>query len=125
MAETGLTDTMWAGNKRVLAYTVEDSDAGDGSAKDLTGLTVKWALSKMSSDGTYSTTAILEKATGGNGITVTDAAAGELEVDLDAADTSDLAGDYYFELEVYDATPEGVVVATGTLTINRNVVNTL
>lgn len=125
MAETGLTDTIWAGNKRTMAFTVTDEDAGDGSPKDLTALTIKFALSSISPSGQYSTEYLVQKTSGGGGITVTDATAGELEVDLDPADTASLGGrDVHFELEVFDGSGEGVVVAEGTLTVKRNVVNT-
>lgn len=130
MAVENLTDTMWVGNKRIQKFTVTDEDASGSPAKDLTGLTIKWALSNIDpNSGAISTTAVLEKATGGNGITITDAVNGKFEVTIDPGDTSDLApGVYYFEAEVFDTTPdpdEPVVVATGKLTIKLNVVNTL
>jgi len=124
MAVTGQTDIMWANNKRSLVFTIVDSDNGD-VALDLTGLTVKWALSRIDSSGAYLTAPVLEKATGGSGIVLTDAPNGICTVTLDAVDTVDLSGIFHFELEVFDGTPEGVVVATGQLTINKNVVNAL
>lgn len=122
MAKTGQNDTFYANNLRELEFSVQNED---GTAFDLTGLSVKWALSKAKTGGDYGTTAILEKATGGEGIVVTDAAQGELTVTLDPEDTTTLKGAYYHELEVFDGTDRGVVVATGVLTILKNVVNTL
>ncbi len=125
MAEKNLTDEMWAGNRKVQQFTVTDQDAA-GVPLDITSLTLKWALSQIDPDTQiFSTTAILEKVTG-TGIIHTDATNGVAQVTLVEADTKNLTpADYHFELEVFDATPEGVVVAEGTLTINPNVVNTL
>lgn len=122
MVVTSNTDTMYANNKRTLRFTITDEDAGGSTPLDLTGYTAKWAISKEEGK----TTPILEKATGGNGITVTDAANGELEVALDPEDTVSLKPQaYYMELEVFDGSNDGLVVATGTLTIKANIVNTL
>lgn len=123
MATTGLTDTMYAGNKRIQRFTVVDEDAGDGSPKDLTGLTVKWSMSTIDKYGVPSTTAILDKSSAVSGVTITDAANGVVEVTIDPADTSAVdPGRYYFELEIYSGS-DPVVVSTGVMTIKPNVVN--
>lgn len=120
MAVTGLTDTMYAGNPRTFTFTVTDEDASGSPAKDLTDLTPKLTLSRISaSTGLPLKTPEVEK-TG----TVTDAPNGVLTVALVPADTADLEGEYYLELELFDLSDVGVVVATGTLTIQRNVTNT-
>lgn len=124
MAVTSQKDTMWAGNKRVQRFTVTDEDAVGSPAKDLTGFTAKWALSRFNAAGTeFLTTPVVTKTTGGGGIVITDATNGILEVTLDVADTSALFGTFYFELEVVDGSSNPLVVATGTLTINKNVMN--
>ena len=121
MATLGQKDTFFAGNPRFYDFTIADDD-NPGSALNLTGMTARFALSRFTSSNTYSTTAILEKTTA-SGIVITSAAAGQLRVSLDPADTAALAGDYYFELEIVDASSNPVVVATGTITILKNVVN--
>jgi len=116
-------DEMWAGNKRVLRYTITDEDTSGSPAKDLTGYTAKWAISRFSADGsTFNTAPVLEKSSG-SGITITDAANGILEVTIDTGDTSALSGVFYMELELFDSSSNPVVVATGKMTIIRNVVN--
>ena len=125
MAVTDQAVTMYAGNLRTLRVTVTDEDVVGSPAKDLTGLTVKWALSRQDTSGNFLTTPVLEKkSTTPSELTVTDAPGGEFEVYLVPADTAALFGTFYWEAEVFDATPAGVVVATGTLEILRNVVNT-
>jgi hypothetical protein len=123
MAKTNQDDTFYANNQRVLKFTVVDSDNGD-IAFDLTGYTIKWALSKYNSKGAYLTTEILGKSTTGGGVVVTNAAGGLCEVTLDGADTASLSGAYYHELEATDGLSVSIVLATGKLTILKNVVNT-
>lgn len=124
MVTTGLTDTMYANNLRTLRFTVTDEDAGGSPPKDLTSLDLKWALARINSEGAYSTTPVLEKSSdNASEIAKTDPTNGVCEVYLDPADTLALSGEFYFELEVFDPGGRGVVVSTGTLTINRNVVN--
>jgi len=122
MAETGLTDAMYAGNKRTLAFAVKDTA---GAVFDITAYGVQFALSEIDSDGIVSGAALVSKSDDDVAeIAVTDAANGLLQVYLVGADTAALLGDYHFELElVDDADSETVVVAEGTLEIRRNVVN--
>lgn len=125
MTVTGLTDTMYAGNKRTMIFTILDADNGNVPL-DVTNKYVQWALSRFSPTGDYSTTPVLEKKSSNVlQIAKIDPTNGVVHVFLIPADTLALFGDFYFELEVL-ASPggEGVVVATGTLTINRNVANT-
>lgn len=121
MVQTAQDDSFYANNARTLVFTITNEDEDGSPALDLTGLTIKWALSRVNSNGVYSTTPVLEKSTS-DGITITDAAAGECEVQLDAADTTSLSGTFYQELEVFSG-GSGTVVAVGTITIKRNVVN--
>lgn len=116
---------MYAGNKRSLQFTISDEDTTGSPAKDLSGLTVKFALSLMDSSGNFQTTPTVEKTTDNSGeITISGSSNEIATVVLVPADTSALAGDYYMELEAFDGTPAGIVLATGTLTIIRNVTNT-
>lgn len=56
----------YAGNKRLLIFDVTDKDHGS-MPLDLTGRTLKWAISR-SKDGSYQKERVLEKKTGGAGI---------------------------------------------------------
>ena len=124
MVVENLKDRIYAGNKRILRYTIANLDASGSPALDLTPFELRWALSQSDALGNYSTTPVLEKTTTGGGIVKTDASNGECEVTLVSADTVALAaGIYYFELEVVDGSSEVVTVATGTITILADVVN--
>lgn len=120
----GMTTTndlvrIYANTKRILEFTITDGDNNDAPL-GLGGLTIEWALSKVTARG-YEAQATVFKSTAGAGVTVTDAPGGKLEVTLDPADTQGLIGDYHQELEVFDGTGAGVVVAVGTVEIRRNV----
>lgn len=122
MAQTNQNDTFYANNIRVLEFTLTDEDAE--APLDLTGCTVRWALSALLIDGSYDTTPVLRKdSVTAGGIVVENASAGTLRVEIEAADTADLSGRYYHELEVLDAAGDPVVVSTGYLTILANVSN--
>lgn len=110
---------IYANTKRVLEFSVTDADNGDAPL-DLTGLTAEWTLARATARG-YSGQATVLKDTTGGGITVTDAAGGRLEVTLQPADTQALLGEYHQELEIFDASARGVIVAVGKVTVLRNV----
>lgn len=124
MAKTGLTDTMWLGNKRTFVITIGDEDdptydpVANTPVLDLTGLTLRWALSlpgttealicKVSTD-----TAEIE--------IIGSPTAGLIHVKLLKADTVDfVAGTYQFQLEITDGAGEPVVAQEGQLTLKLN-----
>jgi len=119
-------DVMYAGNRRTFRFTIiDEDDPTPNTPLDLTGLTIRWALSTSASD----TTPLLEKCStvAGEIDIVGVATDGVVDVNLLAADTpqEDFGGQtFYFELEVVDATSEPVVVATGSLEIRNNIQNT-
>ena len=127
MVVANLTDIIYAGNRRVQQFTVTDEDSVGSPAYDLTGLIVKYALARFSNGAPLKDDPLLDFATtdGSPQVVITVAASGIIEVTLLPADTSGLQpDDYYFELEVFNAAgDEGVVVATGTLTVRTNVEN--
>ena len=124
MVQTGLTDVMYAGNIRELEYTIVDEDNA-GAPLNITSFRIKWAIAPLASDGSFSTTPTLVKdSTAGTQITKPTPASGICVVLLDPADTAALGGrTFYMELEVFDASNNPIVVATGTLEIRRNIVN--
>ncbi len=92
---------MFSGDTKRLNYTVKDSA---GTVIDITTATFRWALSKLAKSGTAGEPspqgpAIVSKSIG-SGITLTAPTLGELRVDLDPADTADLKGSFYHELEM-------------------------
>lgn len=99
---------MVQGDTVALDFSIVDA-AGD--AVDLTGATVRWQMSRS-----VQATAILSKSVG-SGITVTNAAGGLFTVDLAPADTVDLAGTFYYEAEIIDASDNVSTVRTGQIKI--------
>lgn len=121
MVVKSLTAELYARNRHVLNFTVVDADASGSPAKDLTGKILIFALSEgqSSPDDTWF---LIRSDTSGQ-LNITDATNGLVEAILTPSDTTnDLAGAHYFELEVFDnaSLDNGVVVATGTLTILVN-----
>jgi hypothetical protein len=123
MVVTNQNDSMYAGNNHTTKFTIKDQDTPGSPAKNLSGLSVRYALCRIGSSGDVLKTPIFEHTTANPAqVLVTDAMNGIVEVYFVHADTVDLAaGDYYHEVELYDATPFSLVVATGTMTINTNV----
>lgn len=122
MSTLGNQVAMFAGNKKVLRFTVYDydTDATGETVMDLTGYTAKWSISKKIG-GDYSATPALEK----DGV-IAQPTTGIIEVTLDEADTDALLGFFHHELEIFD-TNDGdasTVVHEGDFHIKRNVVNT-
>lgn len=132
MAKTEQNDTMYVNNQRTLEYTVTDED-NSNNPLDLTPYTagapadIKWTLSRIDQSGNVlKDSPVLEKKyTTAGQITVSGASNEVAGVNLLSADTASLtAGDYWMELELFDAAGERVVIATGTMTLLVNVVNT-
>lgn len=114
---------VFARNAFLLDFTVTDGDA-DGAPLDLTGLTVKWALSAAPRGAPgWTTTRLVEKVSPAGGVTIVDATAGVLTVQVNGADTAALLGRYRHELEVFDGAGEAWVVAGGFITFRANIVN--
>ncbi len=65
---------------------------------NLTGASISVSFAKK-----LGGTASLTKATGGNGVTVTNAAGGVFQVTLSASDTAALLGSYFYEVQITDA----------------------
>lgn len=114
---------IYAGNYRKIQFTVVDGDAGDGSAKDLTGNSARFSMAKQKADGSYSRSAEVDKSTSGSEVTITDAANGVIEVELVEADTLTLKGTYHYELELVDGSGNTLVVSVGEVEVLVNVEN--
>lgn len=91
-----------------------DVDNPDGTAKDLTGASVEFALSERP-DGPE------ELSQDDSGVTaaVTDAAAGEVTITIDADTTDGMARKWYYEVRVTDSEGKKSVVTRGTLRISE------
>jgi hypothetical protein len=107
---------MQSGDSKVLSFTVLDEN---DVAVDITGNTIKWRLAKSSRSSV-----LLAKATGGSGISITDAVNGVFQVTLDPTDTDNFAGQYYHEAELTDLFSNISTISTGTATIRRDLIST-
>lgn len=100
---------MVAGDTKKINITVTDT----GSAVDLTGASIKWALKRSvsaSSTDVFKTTS--------SGISITDATHGKFQITLNPSDTLALKGTYYHESEVTDASGNVSTVCSGNVVIN-------
>jgi len=105
---------MFSGDNKILSVSVVDSA---GVAVDLTSATASWQLAR-SNDAAP----LIQKATGGSGIVITDAAGGVLEITLSASDTDALKGSFYHELQVIDTSGNIATVLAGNATIKRDLI---
>ena len=107
--------TMWSGDDKSIVVTITT----DGTtAVDITAYTVNYTLQTAVNDTTVQVT----KATGGSGITLSDAINGEFTVTLDDTDTAALSGIYYHEAQVTDGSANKYTVMTGTVVINADAI---
>jgi hypothetical protein len=101
-----------AGDDYELEVTVLD-DAG--APRDILGVpSIKFALARRGE-------VVVEK-TLGNGIEITNAAAGRILVYLDAADTEGLSGNCTFEVEVIDLAGKYQTPVYGTVPFRRAII---
>lgn len=106
-----------AGDTVPVIITIADDS---GAAVNLTGASARWAAAP-GTPRRFSPTPVIAKETGA-GIEITNAALGELRIDLDPADTQDLAGDFYHELQVTDSSGGVTTPLSGLMTITRQLV---
>lgn len=125
MTVTNAKETMYAGEKRIFAYAIIDRDTVGDPPLNLTGLTVRWAISRLGANG-YSKQPVVKKDSAGvGGVVITSAVGGLAEVTIMRADTETLLGDFHIECEVADGSGEYEVVAVADLEILVNVDNSL
>ena len=116
MTATAQNFSMTSGDNHKLRFTIKDEL---GAVVDVTGATFEWGLAEYSSNDPlegFSGPTLISKSTG-LGITIIDALNGLVDVDLDPADTDDLVGIYYHELEMtLGGKITTVAVGLGTIT---------
>lgn len=111
MAATGQNFDIYQGNTREIVIEVLDSDTG--LPVSLTGYSVRWVVYEQTSKAI-----ILQKASGGSGITVPNPADGKVVIALDAADTQTLTPKVYnHECEIYISTTSVITVSVGTMKV--------
>lgn len=108
---------MYQGDSKRLHFTITD---GSGAPLDISDAAVTWQASKGSTSR-FSLTPVLTKAIGA-GLTITDELNGALVVELLPADTENLRGSFYYELEIQDASGDVATAATGQFTVKPSLV---
>jgi hypothetical protein len=103
---------MHSGDTLTLNVTVQDAA---GVAVDLTGATCTFGLSKQDAEGMPKGSSLASPA-----VTIVNAASGNVSVAIAPTDTESLAGDYYHELQVVDASANVSTVLYGTATIQKD-----
>lgn len=105
-----------AGDDLLLQFTVIDSD---GDAIDITGMMVRFAISRtISGTAVISTEASPATATA----SLTTPASGIFTVAIDGSDTDALSGTYRFECEIEDSSGDKSTVARGFVTFAANLI---
>lgn len=108
------SDPYTAGDSLLIEFTVLEPDGE--TPTNLTGATIRWGLSRVSRQ-----TAILVKDNGDlSGVAITDAAAGEGTVTIDAGDIPG-AGAYWHELEIVLASGESFTHFAGPFTVTPSI----
>jgi len=132
MTTTSQDFTMYAGTRVTVQITVSDADGSGNDDLSSNYTELVWVLAPFENNSTseYRDVPVLTKkstvaqaSTGGDEIDVAGSSNERADVQLIKADTEDLEGSYYHELEGFDANGNGVVLATGTVTIRRNVIH--
>ena len=106
--------TMYAGDHKNLVVTVTNAA---GAAVNLTGATIRWVLAKSAGSAV-----VVDKSTGGHGITITPGTGGVFTVALVPADTEGLLGVYYHEASVVDTLSNVITVLTGAMAIEPSAI---
>jgi hypothetical protein len=104
-------ETMHSGDDKLIQLTVRDQDA---VVIDITGATMSFVLSEDPGD------VALFELTVGSGITLIDPTNGRADIRIADTDTAALAGLYYFEVTLTDATALVSTVAYGYINVLRN-----
>ena len=105
-----------AGDTVPVIVTISDDS---GAAVNLTGASARWAAAP-GTPRRFGSPVITKDP--GAGIAITNAAAGELTVTLEPADTEALSGDYFHELQVTDSSGSITTPLSGLMTVNRPLV---
>lgn len=90
----------------------------DGNPLELVGAELRWQASRLKAPGVFGGTPLIVK-TEQDGIDIDDDLNGLVTVRLDPADTLNLKGDFYHELESVDANGDVATVFTGSFQIKK------
>ena len=107
---------MYAGDDKVIEVAVLDKT---GVAVSIAGATIRWKAVRS-----FGKTVAISKATGGSGISITDAANGEFQITLTPANTASLKGSYFHEAEVEFGDGKKSTVLQGRMVVNPILIST-
>lgn len=105
------TDPFYSGDTREITVTVTDKA---GAAVDCSSVTIVYALDTAPHSGG---TPLVSKTTAGGDFTIGGASNHEVTFTLDPADTADLSGTYYHEMEITNVAGDVATVLEGIVEI--------
>lgn len=115
MADINQNFELFAGDSLIVQVTVSEN---------LTGFSVKWGVSRVSTTNCFNSTPLLEKSSGAGQITIDDAINGIISFKLAKADTLDFnPANYYHQVLIIDGLGNEKVVTIGTMEILRRLNN--
>ncbi len=114
MTKVNQNITVWSGDDITPRFSVTGSG---GTGEDVTGASIVWVLFDNPRGGS-----LIRKTTDTIGhITISSSI---VDVNLSASDTSELAGDYYHELQITRAVDgKTQTAAVGWITLNRDLIS--
>jgi len=105
-----------SGDDLIFQFTVDDED-NPPAVKDLTGATIIWVLSQR-----QGSTPLITKSAIGTEILVPTPTNGILQAIINAADTDNLSGGFWHELEITDSSGKVHTAAYGTFYIEPDTI---
>jgi len=122
VAVTTQAIVLWQGDRITLNYTVRNPD---GSAKDLSGLVVRWAFQALTKSGKIADgAALLDKDSAGSEVTILGGTAGRVDVIIVEGETSSYLGNYVAQLRVVDpGNTQPVVSAENCILVKKSIPN--
>lgn len=110
MARVNESISMYSGEYKKIQDKIVDADSGN-IPLDLTDFTAKFIVHNKGN-------VVIEK-TLGDGIEITDAEQGLLEITLFPNDTKDLSGNFSFEVKLDNNVDQGSIVTLGRISITK------
>lgn len=107
---------MTSGDAPILELTIMERSSGE--PVDLTGSSAVFVV------GLKNSRRIVLTKNGASGVSVVDAESGRIDVDMQAADTADLAGVYSYELQITDVLGNRTTPLRGDFTIRQDLIET-
>lgn len=109
MTEEHQDFTMYEGEAKTITVTEVDSE-------DISGQDIEYIIADEPTDDPEIT-----KDTSGSGVSITDGANGEFEIELEPSDTQGMSGQFYHEARLKDGAGTQAVLFTGEVQIRHSV----